>query len=271
MLNYPYITDYPPQGTIVYVQDKYHQNKAPYLIINSDECGYGKPFLAFRITSQDKREMAEKDAYIPIYLNKSIGFICLGEVYKLTRNQILDANPLRLYVRQDLIDLCIHSFISRLGLYDKNLLKTEIDSYLENFNEISKNNPKIPYKKDISAEETEITKKLKELNITFDTAESTMTTETRSEYKEYEKENNKKEVEIKKKETKKEEIKIVDKVNRHRFTKFWTTQQLIEWTNDKAKLSLKNMEVKYGITSSHTIYSRNRTVLEELKTRGITV
>lgn len=117
-------------GTIVFIHDGYHEKAVPHLIVNCDDSEYGFPYLAFKITSRNKSNL-NKYGFIPFNFDGKTSFISIGNICEFQAPTLKGGVVAKTFIMKELVDICLHMYISRFGMYDRKKAEDEIDEYLE--------------------------------------------------------------------------------------------------------------------------------------------
>lgn len=117
-------------GTIVFIHDGYHEKAVPHLIVNCDDSEYGFPYLGFKITSRNKSNL-NKYGFIPFNFDGKTSFISIGNICEFQAPTLKGGVVAKTFIMKELVDICLHMYVSRFGMYDRKKAEDEIDEYLE--------------------------------------------------------------------------------------------------------------------------------------------
>lgn len=140
-------------GTIVFIHDGYHEKAVPHLIVNCDDSEYGFPYLAFKITSRNKSNL-NKYGFIPFNFDGKTSFISIGNICEFQAPTLKGGVVAKTFIMKELVDICLHMYVSRFGMYDRKKAEDEIDEYLEYYYSLNvpfrnENNDRQVIRKDI--------------------------------------------------------------------------------------------------------------------------
>lgn len=115
-----------PHGAIIFVNDKTHENPAPYLIVSTDDSGYARPILAMAITSKFNPDASQW--LIPIDINGTTSFIKPASVktVDIPEGNVVQINS---FVSKEVFDICMNMFKSRLGMFSRSRAMQDADNY----------------------------------------------------------------------------------------------------------------------------------------------